>query len=145
MYNKILVPLDGSELAECALPHVEGIAKLFGAEVDLVRVIPHMHATYMVEITDEIMAKEEEEVDRYLNKIAKEMEAKGIKVEKCVHRGHPAEEIIKHTETRDCDLIIIASHGRSGLGRWTHGSTADKVFTHSHAPVLMVRPPIDSS
>jgi nucleotide-binding universal stress UspA family protein len=141
MYRKIVVPLDGSELAECVLPHVEGIAKSVGAEVDLVRVIPHLSAAYAVEIAEDVIGKERAEVDRYLDKVAKGLEAKGIKVEKCVHEGHPAEEIAIHAERSGCDLIVIATHGRSGPSRWAYGSVTDKVLRTSCVPIMMVRPP----
>ncbi len=149
MYRKILVPLDGSELAESVLPHVEGIAKGCGVkEVDLVTVIPKLTVSYTfknqgyVEKLDAaVIGKERMEVDRYLDKVTKGLIAKGVKVVSCVHVGKPAEEIVIHAENSGCDLIIMASHGRSGPSRLAFGSVADKVFRSSCIPVMMVRPP----
>jgi nucleotide-binding universal stress UspA family protein len=84
----------------------------------------------------------EKQAQRYLNRVAKGLEAKGIKTETLVLLGNPAEEITLNAKHYGADLIIMASHGRSGISRWTHGSVADKVFRASSAPVLMVRAPV---
>lgn len=148
MYSKILVPLDGSELAENVLPHVESIATRYKAEVHLLTVIhkPFVSQTFSdVELTEPIVekavGKEEAGADSYLNKVAKELEGKGIKVDTHVHMGKPAEEIAIHAEVSGCDLIIIATHGRSGPSRLAFGSNADKLLKTSCVPVMMVRPP----
>ena len=148
MYRKILVPLDGSELAENVLPHVESIAKSYGAVVHLLTIIhkPFVSQTFSdVKLTepilDEAVGKEEAGADSYLNKVAKGLEGKGIKVQTTVHMGKPAEEIAIHAEVNGCDLIVIATHGRSGPSRLAFGSNADKLLKTSCVPVLMVRPP----
>jgi len=149
MYRKILVPLDGSELSESVLPHVEGIAKGCGVEkIDLLTVIPKLSVSYtfsdqryVQDLADKTIGKEKAAADKYLEKIAKKLAAKGIKAEPCVHIGNPAEEIAIHAESGGCDLIIIATHGRSGPSRLAFGSVADKVLSASCVPVMMVRPP----
>jgi len=148
MYSKILVPLDGSELAENVLPHVESIATRYKAEVHLLTIIhkPFVSQTFSdVELTEPIIekavGKEEAGADSYLNKVAKELKAKGIKVDTHVHMGKPAEEIAIHAEVSGCDLIVIATHGHSGPSRLAFGSSADKLLKTSCVPVLMVRPP----
>jgi len=93
------------------------------------------------QLVPEATGKKERQAQRYLNRIAKELEGKGIKVQTEVLLGNPAEEITIYAITRECDLIIIASHGRSGPSRWAYGSVADKVFRASCVPVLMVRAP----
>jgi nucleotide-binding universal stress UspA family protein len=150
MYKKILVPLDGSKLAECVLPHVERIATSCGTEQVILVSVTERITGYRVmddpsqplgeRLVPEGVGKQEKQAQKYLGKIAKALEAKGIKVLTEVLLGKPAEEII-HAANRECDLIIMASHGRSGLSRWTHGSVADKVFRASHAPVLLVKAP----
>jgi len=148
MYQKILVPLDGSELAESVLPHMESIATRYKAEIHLLTVIhkPFVSQTFSdVALTEPIVEKavgtEAAGADSYLNKVAKGLEGKRIKVHTTVHMGKPAEEIVNHAEKSGCDLIIMASHGRSGPSRWTHGSVAEKVFRSSCVPVLMVQAP----
>jgi nucleotide-binding universal stress UspA family protein len=149
MYKKILVPLDGSKLAECALPHVEELAKGCGTgKVILVSVTERVQGYRAFEdpsqplgeqLAPEAVGKKEKQAQRYLGRIAKGMEAKGIKVDTDVLLGDPAEEIVIYAKHPGCDLIVMSSHGRSGLSRWTHGSVADRVFRGSPVPVLMVR------
>jgi len=151
MYKKILVPLDGSKLAECALPHVEELAKGCGTEkVILVSVTERVQGYRAFEdpsqplgqqLVPEAFGKKEKQAQRYLGRIAKAMEAKGIKVDTEVLLGDPAEEIVIYAKHPGCDLIVMSSHGRSGPSRWAHGSVTDRVFRGSPVPVLMVRAP----
>jgi len=152
MYKKIMVPLDGSKLAESVLPHVEAIAKGTNAEeVILVSVTERVLGYRPVtdygppaeeKLVPEAVGKMEKQAQKYLDRVAKGLEAKGIKTETLVLLGNPAEEIILNAKHYGADLIIMASHGRSGISRWTHGSVADKVFRASSVPVLMVRAPV---
>jgi nucleotide-binding universal stress UspA family protein len=149
MYKKILVPLDGSKLAEGVLPHVEELATGCDAEqVILVSVTERITGYRVIEdytepleerLVPEAVGKQEKQAQKYLDKIAKALKANGIKVLTEVLLGKPAEEIILYATNQKCDLIIISSHGRSGLSRWAHGSVADKVFRASGIPVLMVK------
>jgi nucleotide-binding universal stress UspA family protein len=151
MYKKILVPLDGSKLAECVLPHAEELAKgCDTAKVILVSVTERVQGYRAFEdpsqplgqqLVPEAFGKKEKQAQRYLGRIAKAMKAKGIKVGTEVLLGNPAEEIVIYATHPGCDLIVMSSHGRSGLSRWTHGSVADRVFRGSPVPVLMVRAP----
>lgn len=153
MYEKIVVPLDGSKLAECVLPHVEEIAKGYSTkEVILVtvteRIVGYMRVTQFAQPVGPLPAKvpvaigkKQRQGQRYLNRIAKGLQKKGIKVRTEVLLGNPAEEIASFVEHDGTDLIIMASHGRSGPSRWAYGSVTDKVFRASCVPVLMIRAP----
>ena len=159
MYQKILVPLDGSKLAECVLPHVEEIAAHCGTEeVILVSVTERITGYRVTEeytqplgeqlvpaaeerLAPEAVGKQERQAQKYLVRVAKKLEAKGIKVLTEVLLGKPAQEIALYAANERCDLIIMASHGRSGPSRWAHGSVADKVFRASSVPVLMIKAP----
>lgn len=155
MYRRIVVPLDGSKLAECVLPHVESIAKGCGVEeVILVSVTERIAARAPIEwprtawpaprdigAVPVTVGKKQAQAERYLNRIAKRMEKKGLSVGTKVLLGNPAEEIIYFVEHDGADLIVMASHGRSGLSRWAYGSVADRVFRASKVPLLMVRAP----
>jgi nucleotide-binding universal stress UspA family protein len=151
MYNKILVPLDGSKLAESVLPHVERLAACSpGAEVMLVSVTERVSGFTAVDdpnqpsgeqLIPEAVGKEERQARKYLDRIAKPLADKGIKVLTEVLLGKPADEITLFAVNEGYDLIVMASHGRSGPSRWTHGSVAEKVFRSNCAPLLMVRPP----
>ena len=150
MYQNIMVPLDGSKLAECVLPHAEELAKLGKGEITLVSVTERVKGYRVIEdraeprgerLVPEAMGKKERQADRYLNRLAKGLEAKGIKVQTEVLLGNPAEEIALYAEFHPCDLVIMASHGRSGPSKWAYGSVAEKVFRASCVPILMVRAP----
>ena len=151
MYKKILVPLDGSKLAECVLPHVGNLANCSpGAEVMLVSVTERITGFRVMDdasqplgarLAPEGVGKQEKAARKYLGRIAKDLEAKGIKVLTEVLLGQPAEEITLFATNEGCDLIVMASHGRSGPSRWAHGSVAEKVFRANCAPLLMVRAP----
>jgi len=151
MYKKILVPLDGSKLAECVLPHVGGLAAcLPGAEVILVSVTERVTGFRVMDdysqplgerLVPEAVGKEDREARKYLDRIGKTLEGKGIKVLTEVLMGKPAEEIALFATNEGCDLIVMASHGRSGPSRWTHGSVTEKVFRAISAPILVVRAP----
>jgi len=151
MYKKILVPLDGSKLAECALPYVEELARGCGTEeVILVSVTERVPGYRAFEdpsqplgqrFIPEAAGKKEKPAQRYLGRIAKAMKAQGIKVDTEVLLGDPAEEIVSYAKHPGCDIIVMSSHGRSGPSRWAYGSVADKVFRASCVPVLMVRAP----
>jgi nucleotide-binding universal stress UspA family protein len=162
MYKKILVPLDGSKLAECALPHVEELAKGCDTEeVILVSVTERVQDYGVLErsvqampsgwllpgqplskrLVPEAFGKKERQAQRYLGRIAKKMEAKGLNVSTEVLLWKPAEAIVGYAKQSGCDLIVMASHGRSGPSRWAHGSVADKVLRSSCIPVLMIRAP----
>ena len=161
MYKKILVPLDGSKLAECALPHAEELAKGCGTEeVTLISVTeqvqgrtraPEAQELYRSSDRPEfqgagpeitvIFGKKQRQAQRYLDRIAKAMEAKGIKVHTEVLFWPPAEAIASYAEHNSADIIVMSSHGRSGPSRWAHGSVADKVLRASRIPVLIVRAP----
>jgi nucleotide-binding universal stress UspA family protein len=151
MYKKILVPLDGSKLAECALPHVEELAKGCDTEeVILVSVTERVKGYRALEepsqpmgqrLIPEAFGKKEKQAQKYLDRIAKAMAAKGINVSTDVLLWKPDEAIIGYAKQYGCDLIVMASHGRSGPSRWAHGSVAEKVLRASGIPVLMIRAP----
>lgn len=151
MYKKILVPLDGSKLAECALPYVEALAKGCDTEqVILVSVTERVQGYRVFEdpsqqggqrLILEAVGKKEKQAQRYLGKIAKTMKAKGINIDTEVLLGDPAKEIVSYAKRPGCDIIVMSSHGRSGPSRWAYGSVADKVFRASCVPILMVRAP----
>lgn len=161
MYRKILVPLDGSKLAECALPHVEELARGCGTEeVTLVSVTervrrqtrdPEARELYRASEDARVQrgesgmtitfGKKERQALRYLSRVAKRLEGKGVKVRTEVLLWPPAEAIAAYAEQDDTSIIVMSSHGRSGPSRWAHGSVADKVIRLSRVPVLMVKAP----
>jgi len=142
MYKKILVPLDGSELSESVLDHVITIATSCQVpEVVLLRVREPLDNRVRVALDPEI-AKEldqayHDEFANYLKGIARKLEKKGIVVKKEVLAGNPAKEILKYSRNNNVDLIIMSTHGRSGVSRIVFGSVANKIIRQTEVPVLL--------
>jgi len=142
MYKKILVPLDGSELSESVLNHVMTIAKSCQVpEVVLLRVREPLDDMVRVALDPEI-AKEldqayHDEFANYLKGIAKKLEKKGIAVKTEVLAGNPAKEILKYSRNNNVDLIIMSTHGRSGVSRIVFGSVANKIIRQTEVPILL--------
>jgi len=147
MYKKIMIPLDGSELAECVLPHVETFIKEFKiSDVTLIRVEPP-ETRYQAEypMPTHIIAERESALKSlardYLNQVVNRLKDNGTIFHMEVIVGRIAASLIDYAEQNDIDLILIATHGRSGVTRWVRGSIADKILRSSNIPVLMVRAP----
>jgi nucleotide-binding universal stress UspA family protein len=141
MYQKVLVPLDGSELAECVLPHVKAIAAGCGIrEVVLLKVVeplPTGTALGVEEAAQKIGVKAAED---YLATIQAKLNKEGLAVKTQVLTGRAAETITDFAQHNKVDLIALATHGRSGISRWVFGSVADRIVRSSSAPVLLIRP-----
>jgi len=142
-----MVPLDGSQLAECVLPHVEAIAIGCGVpEVVLVRVLEHVDVQSDVDYTADKETRQlmdegrKAKAEDYLSEIAGRVKFQGAKVNTTVLFGKAAEGLSDYAHENDVDLIVIATHGRSGVSRWIWGSVADRLLRSSRIPVLMVRP-----
>jgi nucleotide-binding universal stress UspA family protein len=142
MYKKILVPLDGSELAERALVEAEQIARMFGSEIILFEVVPFMPIYGSPELVTPLIVdeKQRESVEAYLAKLAGELKQKGFNVSTMVKTGQQvALEIIEFAKERGVDLIAMCTHGRSGITRWVLGSVTLKVLTRAENPILLIR------
>jgi len=137
MYKSILVPLDGSKLAEAILPELEKVASSTKARIILLRVC----RAHVFPGQDPTKAEVEviREAEKYLNEIAQRLTAKDLDAEIHVRYGDVAEEILSHSKRNEIDLISMSTHGRSGLGRWLLGSVAEKIVRHSEKPVLLLR------
>jgi nucleotide-binding universal stress UspA family protein len=141
MYKKILVPLDGSELAEKALGHAEELAKAYDAEIILFQVAPFMPVYEVPELVTPFIVdeKQKEAAERYLTNLTDELKKRGFKVTGKVKTGlQVAAEIIDFAKENGVDLIIMCTHGRSGITRWVLGSVAHKVLTRAETPLLLV-------
>ena len=146
MYKKILIPLDGSELAECALSHVKDLVKSgSGQEVTLLNifwshVIP-IEYWYGVSGYDEFKQKAREVSANYLADVASRLGSEGIKVTtESLEGGRPAAVISDYAQKNGIEMIIVATHGYSGLKKMMLGSVAFEVIHNSHVPVLLIRP-----
>jgi nucleotide-binding universal stress UspA family protein len=151
MYQKILVPLDGSKEAEHALPHIKTAATGYDppAKVILYRAIGSLFPVGTGEYTlsDKYSKKEqelEEAAAKYLREIADNLRKDGVNVADpvmvSISVSDVASEILECAEGNEVDLIIMTTHGRSGITRWAFGSVTDKTIRHSKVPVLVVPP-----
>jgi nucleotide-binding universal stress UspA family protein len=139
MYKRILVPLDGSELAEQALEYAVVQAESFGAEIVLLKVLgplpePGMGGRVGVKLAEQQSA---ELARYYLDNLAAGI--KDIPVQVATVEGKPYVEIIRFAEDQDIDLIVMSTRGHSGLSRWLLGSVADRVVRGATVPLLLVQ------
>jgi nucleotide-binding universal stress UspA family protein len=152
MYTKILVPLDGSELAECVLPYVKWFIQvsdvieiIFLRAVEPFRIAGGLEAQVMPEDKENIEQDAAGLAAKYLDKIAAQFKDSRIKIKRVVTIGKPAKTIAGYVGKSDVDLIIMATHGFSGIHHWIRGSVADEIVHAARVPVFLVttrdRPP----
>jgi|WetSurMetagenome_2_1015567.scaffolds.fasta_scaffold231369_3 nucleotide-binding universal stress UspA family protein len=157
MYKKVLVPLDGSQLSECSLEHVKDIATGCGAtEVILLVVLdvqlppmstwglPQAEQRVSFELESAFQKIRQPALD-YLNEKSKQLQEAGISPRIEMLEEGPNQKtpdiIINYAQDNDIDLIIMSTHGRSGISRWLFGNVADRVVHYSRIPVMIVSPP----
>jgi nucleotide-binding universal stress UspA family protein len=141
MYERILLALDGSELAEHALPHAVAQADRHGAELVLLRVLesfPRVGILWQEDV-DRVEKQAMDQARAYLQEIAVTVQVRGLTVEATVIQGQPGLAIVRFAETNGVDLIVICTRGRSGFNRWLMGSVADRVVRGATVPVLLIR------
>ena len=141
MYKRVLIPLDGSALAEQALPHAIAQAKHFQAELILLRVVePFAHVRGMaLADLEQIKQQTHTWAHEYLERITADIQQQGVSVQKVTIDGRPHTGIAEYAETNLVDLIVMSTRGQSGLSRWLMGSVADRVVRGATVPVLLVR------
>jgi len=142
MFKKILVPLDGSKLAEKILPKVEKLAQCHKAKITLISVGTYGVGDFVGETTPGVIEESavlaKKSTEKYLSNISGSLKKKGLAVNWVYKEGMPAREIIAHAAGQKVDLIALASHGRGEVA-WVLGSVAEKVVSHATVPVLLVR------
>jgi nucleotide-binding universal stress UspA family protein len=146
-YKKILVPLDGSELAKQALPHAEELAVRMGASLVLMQVVESNLDRMMVAPGFSVTIPD----DRHVERLVEEADVRladqvgrlahlHVAAEAMIDVGDAASKIVDYASTHGVDLIVISTHGYSGLTRWRHGSVTTKVLAAATCPVLVIRP-----
>lgn len=142
-FKHILVPLDGSLLAAAAFTYAIGLARLCGAHVTLLMVIPPIED--VIEAPAETIAIDAQwktrsiQARRYLASLCEHPECARVRLDTVVTTGSAADTILDYAEGHQADLIVMTTHGRSGLSRWVWGSVADKVLRAARMTVLLVR------
>jgi nucleotide-binding universal stress UspA family protein len=140
MIEHILIPLDGSSLAERVLPHLFAIARPFNSRVTLLRVISRMdskNSTHRIDPLDWQM--HEAEARSYLNKLTRRLAQAGLNVRSELAHGDPATLIVEFVRNQDVDLLLLSSHGRSGLTGWNISSVVQKTVIRVQKPIMIVR------
>lgn len=144
MYRRILVPLDGSELAEQALTHAVPIAKCMGGELHLARVCLSMIYVNALgggspDFGEQVYELDRQAAQAYVEKVSQQLTSPDLPVMTAVLEGAVAETLVDYAQTHQIDLIVMSTHGRSGLSRWVFGSVAERVLRGAHCPTLIVR------
>jgi nucleotide-binding universal stress UspA family protein len=138
VFQHLLVPLDGSALAECVLPHTIAFARAFKSQVTLLRVLASPAPGTAIDVFDWQLQKAGAEV--YLDEIAARLQTAGLPVATAVVEGQPAARVIDYAHHHQVNLVVLSSHGASGLTDWSMGSVAQKILLRSHLSTLLVRP-----
>jgi nucleotide-binding universal stress UspA family protein len=142
MFKRVVIPLDGSPVAEGILPFIMQIAGPLDLEVLLLRVVEPqmpevMEGSRYVVVEDE--ATRLADAEEYLRPVAAQLTGRGVRVRTAVRRGRPVEEILAAARETDADLVAMTTHGRSGLGRLLFGSVAEAVLRQSDRPVFLMK------
>lgn len=155
MFKRILVPLDGSSVAEGILPYVRTLTKALGARADLLRTFQNpAHELMIGDETgmstlavslDGVVEALHKQAEDYVQGMAKSLEAGGIKTATDVRSGPAAEHIVNEAEPASETLIAMSTHGRTGVSRLLMGSVTDRVVQTAKAPILVVRPDSDAA
>jgi nucleotide-binding universal stress UspA family protein len=140
MFDPILVPLDGSLLAECVLPHVGAIARAFDSRVVLLRVLDRNQAMEKAQLFDLVNWQiNKTGAKLYLDKASARLQKSGLKVETAVLEGLVADSITEYSQSQGMKLIVLSSHGRSGLSQWGISSVTQKIIFSAPTSVLIIR------
>ena len=130
MFTRILVPLDGSRRSERALPYAAGLAKVFGSELALIH-------DETIGLRDDDVPASADTLGR-ITDLVQALQNMGLRVWSGVVHGPAAEAILRAADDAHADLIVMSTHGRSGLGRWLYGSVADEVLRHTTLPIVLI-------
>lgn len=149
MFRQIMIPLDGSELAEKALPYAEHVAAASDATLHLVCVVEPPSAVRAygvgapVNVYEPVIAAQRQEAMEYLERIRERVEGQGRPVRVQTLDGYTAATLLDYARENDIDLVVMTTHGHTGLSRWTLGSVADRVARGGMVPVLLI--PVETS
>lgn len=142
MFKRVVIPLDGSDLAESILPLIIQIAGPLDLDVTLLRVLapvpPDVVNRASRAVIDDL-GRRREDAEAYLASLAASIGASGVRVDTAVRVGTPVREIVECVREHDADLVAMTTHGRSGLGRFLFGSVAEAVLRQVEIPVFFLR------
>ena len=143
-FKKILVPLDGSELAEAALASALAFAEALSADVVLLRVVVPLAIKLDPDLYQRVIENGKKEAEAYLNSIQSRSLSSSVRIKSEIMVGKAAKSIVDYAQENEIDLIVISSHGRSGISRWVYGSIADKVLYHATCAMAVIHPQLET-
>jgi nucleotide-binding universal stress UspA family protein len=141
MYDRVLLPTDGSEAAEAAAKHAYSHADRYDAELHVLHVVPEDESASIVGHGDERLDTLEVRGREAITPLVKEATARGLSVTSAIEFGTPYREILAYADERDVDLVVMSTHGRSGVGRVVMGSVTERVIRVGETPVVAVQRP----
>ena len=140
MLNHILVPLDGSRLAECVLPHTAAVARAFGSRVTLLHVLKGSETDEQPSLVDPLSWHiNKAQSQAYLEGLTTRLRETGLDVENVILEGNPPERIVEFAHAHAIDLMVLSSHGQSGLGGWNISSVVQKILMRAYISIMIVR------
>ncbi|MCZ7572546.1 MAG: universal stress protein [Ardenticatenaceae bacterium] len=140
MFNHILVPLDGSALAECVLPHVAALAATFESRVTLLLVLEQRSSAGPMQAVDPLEWRfRKAEAEAYLAGLTDGLRRVGVHTESSLLEGQAADRIVAYARASDVDLLVLSSHGRSGLSPWNMSGVVQKILLRAHTSTMIVR------
>jgi len=139
MFEHILIPLDGSSLAECVLPHGLTVARALGARASVLQVVEQAEAAGRTGAIDPLeWHYSEAQAGAYLQEVAERLRLAGLPTAQVLLQGDPAERVIDHAQAEHADLILLSSHGRSGLSGWNVSSVVQKILARAYLSILLI-------
>jgi nucleotide-binding universal stress UspA family protein len=140
MFNRILLPMDRSPLAECVLPHTVAVARAFESGITLAHVMESPHRANWRRAVDPLNWRiRKAEAESYLGDLALRLQKAGLAAEKQILEGPAAERIVEFSRKNDIPLIMLSSHGQSGLSGWNVSSVVQKIILRAHTSIMIVR------
>lgn len=140
MFDQILVPVDGSLLAENILPHAAAMAKVYGSEITLISVLdPRVGSDSAQPVIPWEWQIRQAEVKAYLNDLSSRLEISGLKVQTIWLEGKAADRVLDHSSSTGMQLILLSSHGRGGLSDWNSSSVATKIIQQASTSLMIIR------
>ncbi|MCU0918713.1 MAG: universal stress protein, partial [Planctomycetes bacterium] len=139
MFEHILIPLDGSSLAECVFPHGLAVAKALGARATVLQVVEQATSAGRTSAIDPLeWHYSEAQAGAYLQEVAERLRAAGLPAARALLQGDAAERVIEYAQAERADLILLSSHGRSGLSGWNVSSVVQKILARAYLSILLV-------
>jgi nucleotide-binding universal stress UspA family protein len=139
MFTHILIPLDGSPLAECVLPHGLSIARALQSGATILQVVESPETRDRSMVVDPLeWHYRQAEAKTYLEEVARRLHEAGIETDQALLQGDPAERVIDHIHVVQADLIVLSSHGRSGLSGWNVSSVVQKILARARVSILLI-------